>query len=327
MVKRCCILYNEPGKDALADELDVLDQVVNIEESLATLGISTYRKGISLSFMEEINTLSLEKPDFVFNLVESINNKGELSYFIPALLNLNSIPYTGCPLEALFITGNKVLAGKTMKGAGISMPLSCLPSQTDLLTVGKKYIIKPIWEDGSMGITVDSVFVHSERESSRFDNFDNEHWFIEEYIEGREFNISVLCGENGAEVLPPAEIVFRNFVKGKPRIVDYKAKWDTDSFEYKNTVREFPEKSLTFDLRKKINDTALNCWEVFGLKGYARVDMRADDDNNVFVLEVNANPCIAPDSGFVAAVNMAGYSFVDVVARIINDLNNKSENQ
>jgi D-alanine-D-alanine ligase len=322
MTKRCCILYNEPGKDALADELDVLDQVVLIEKSLAIIGISTYRKGISLAFMEEINSITEEKPDFVFNLVESINNKGELSYFVPALLNLNSICYTGCPLEALFITGNKVLAGKTMKGAGIPMPFSCLPSQKELLVQGKKYIIKPIWEDGSMGITVESVFVHSKKDSSRFDRLDDEHWFIEEYIEGREFNISVLCGKNVAEVLPPAEIVFRNFAKGKPRIVDYKAKWDTDSFEYKNTVREFPDKSLTSDLREKLTDTALHCWDVFGLKGYARVDMRTDDENNVFVLEVNANPCIAPDSGFVAAVNEAGYMFVDVVGRIINDLNN-----
>jgi hypothetical protein len=86
--KRCCILFNQPCEGALADELDVLDQVDFIEKHLKELGIETYRKGITTSFMLEIADLSADKPDFAFNLVESINNKGELSYFIPALLNL-----------------------------------------------------------------------------------------------------------------------------------------------------------------------------------------------------------------------------------------------
>lgn len=321
-IKNCCILFNQPGNDALADELDVLDQVDFIEKHLNELGLSTYRKGISTDFMNELAELEKEKPDFVFNLVESINNKGELSYFIPAILNLNSIPYTGCPLEALFITGNKVLAGNTMRSAGISMPRSFLPSQAAMLEPGRKYIIKPIWEDGSMGITVDSVFKHNIDETYRFANLDDSHWFIEDYIDGREFNISVLCNSNGPEVLPPAEIIFKNFSGNKPKIVDYKAKWDLESFEYKNTVREFPGNILNAELKEKLSETALKCWNVFGLKGYARVDMRTDSDNNVYVLEVNANPCIAPDGGFVAATVEAGYSFKKVIKRIISDLNN-----
>ena len=111
-MRRCCIIYNEPGKDALADELDVLDQVAHIEEHLIELGINVTRKGITDSFMDEIPVLAAEKFDFVFNLVESINNKGELNYFIPALLNLYSIPYSGNPLEAMFVTSNKTLASK-----------------------------------------------------------------------------------------------------------------------------------------------------------------------------------------------------------------------
>jgi len=79
---RCCILYNEPREGALPDELDVLDQVEYIEQNLAELKINTYRKSITVSFMDEVASLVSEKPDFVFNLVESINNKGELCYFI-----------------------------------------------------------------------------------------------------------------------------------------------------------------------------------------------------------------------------------------------------
>jgi D-alanine-D-alanine ligase len=320
-MERCCIIYNEPGEGALADELDVLDQVGQIEEHLKMLGIDVYRKGITARFMDEMAILESEKPDFVFNLVESINNKGELNYFIPALLNMYSIPYSGNPLEAMFITSNKTLASKAMKDAGINNPSSYLPSQYKLLKPGRKYIVKPIWEDGSLGITGESVFECKPGFEKRLQGLDDAHWFIEDFIDGREFNMSVLAGKNGPEVLPPAEIVFVNFNENKPRIVDFKAKWEMDSFEYINTVREFPGKNLNGILEKNLKDSALACWHLFGLKGYARVDARIDSNENVYVIEINANPCISPDGGFVAATKEAGYPFIDVIQRIINDLN------
>jgi D-alanine-D-alanine ligase len=320
-MKRCCIIFNEPRKGALADELDVLDQVDHIEKHLREIGIQVYRKGITKMFMEEIAILSDEKPDFAFNLVESINNKGELSYFIPALLNMYAIPYSGNPLEAIFITSSKTLAGKYMRNAGIKNPGSYFPSQSKLLKPGQKYIIKPVWEDGSMGITAESVFECKPGFEKKLSGLDDSHWFIEDFIDGREFNISILADRSGPEVLPPAEIVFVNYNEKKPRIVDYKAKWEIDSFEYTNTVREFPADSLEKQLQKNLKDTALACWNLFGLKGYARVDVRTDSNDNVYVLEINANPCISPDGGFVAAVKEAGYPFTNVIQRIINDLN------
>jgi D-alanine-D-alanine ligase len=320
-MRRCCIIYNEPGEGALADELDVLDQVELIEQHLGMLGIEVYRKGITQRFMDEIASLEREKPDFVFNLVESINNKGELNYFIPALLNMYSIPYSGNPLEAMFMTSNKTIASRTMREAGIKNPASFLPSQQKLLNPGAKYIVKPIWEDGSLGITGESVFECIPGFEKKLSGLDDSHWFIEDFIDGREFNMSVLAGKDGPEVLPPAEIVFVNYSDDKPRIVDFKAKWEIDSFEYTNTVRAFPRKDLNAGLEKNLREAALACWHLFGLKGYARVDARIDSNENVYVIEINANPCISPDGGFVAATREAGYTFIDVIQRIINDLN------
>ena len=320
-MRRGCIIYNEPGKDALADELDVLDQVAHIEKHLIDLGISVYRKGITEKFMSEIAVLAAEKPDFVFNLVESINNKGELNYFIPALLNMHSIPYSGNPLEAIFLTSNKTICSKMMKNAGINNPSSFLPSQSDQLIKGRKYIVKPIWEDGSLGITSESVFEWSTASEVKIKGLDDSHWFIEDFIDGREFNISVLAGKNGPEVMPSAEIVFVNYTDDRPRIIDFNAKWEMDSFEYVNTVREFPGTKLNTKLVANLKQAALSCWKLFGLKGYARVDVRTDSSDNVFVIEINGNPCISPDGGFVAATKEGGYNFNEVLQRIINDLN------
>jgi D-alanine-D-alanine ligase len=322
MIKeRCCILYNQPAEGALPDELDVLDQVEYIEKNLKELGIKTYRKGITVNFMNEVASLESEKPDFVFNLVESINNKGELCYFVPALLNMYSIPYSGNPLEAMFITTSKTLSSKTLRNAGINNPGSYLPSQYKLLKPGERYILKPIWEDGSMGITEDSVFIYEPGYEKKLLPFDDSHWLIEEYIDGREFNISVITGEKGPEVMPPAEMVFHNYTDDKPRIVDFKAKWEEGSFEYTNTIREFPGSKLNPVLKEKIEAASLGCWHVFGLKGYARVDMRVDKNDNPFVIEVNANPCMSPDSGLVAATIAAGIPFTDILTRILSDLN------
>jgi D-alanine-D-alanine ligase len=319
--RRCCIIYNKPGSEALADELDVIEQVDFVEKNLIELEIDTYRKSITSDFMSEVAQLIEEKPDFVFNLVESINNKGELNYFVPALLNLNSISYSGNPLEAIFMTTNKILSGRTMLNAGIASPRSVAPSQMHLLKPGSPYIIKPIWEDGSLGITEESVFTFSEDYRSRLQIFDDSHWTIQEYIDGREFNLSVIAGDKGPEVMPPAEILFTNDWEQKPKIINFKAKWEEDSFEYVNTVRDFPGQNLNSALRDKMIETAYQCWHLFGLKGYARVDMRTDSNNVPHVIEVNANPCISPEGGFIAATKMGGLSSVEVIRRIINDLN------
>lgn len=319
-MKKCVILYNKPGQNASADELDVLDQVNVVEISLSQLGIAVSRIGITEDFMNEINSLLSEKPDFVFNLVESINNKGELCYFVPALLNMYRIPYTGNPLEAIFMTTSKDLTGKILKLNGIGSPDSFHPSDHRLLKPGRQYIIKPVWEDGSLGITGESVFTFKQSDEIALSAYDDQHWIIQEYIDGREFNISVISGVDGPQILPAAEIKFINF-GAKPKIVDFRAKWIEDSFEYVNTVREFPDESLNVSLRDKINETALACWNAFGLKGYARVDMRVDADDNVYVIEVNANPCLSPGSGLFAAIEKAGLSFTEVIRRIINDLN------
>lgn len=319
--QRCCILFNQPRENALPDELDVLDQVEYIESSFRELGIETYRKGITLDFINEIASLSENKPDFVFNLVESINNKGELCYFIPALLNMYSIPYSGNPLEAMFITTSKALTSKTLRKAGINNPQGCYPSQYNLLVPGNKYIIKPIWEDGSLGITGDSVFTYEPGYEARLKDFSDSHWFIEDYIDGREFNISIIYSEKGPEVLPPAEMTFNNYSDEMPRIVDFKAKWEEGSFEYENTIRKFPGGNLNPLLKERIESAALRCWNEFGLKGYARVDMRVDQNDNPYVIEVNANPCLSPDSGVVAAAIAAKLPFTVVLKRIISDLN------
>ena len=320
MTKKCLIIYNEPAADALPDELDVIDQVDFIASILEEMGISVSRKGITADFFNEISGISGREYEFVFNLVEAVGQKSEILYFVPALLNMKHIRYTGCSVEAAFLSGSKVLARQIMRDRNIPVAGGYRISEASNLVPGKKYIVKPVWEDGSLGITEESVFTFDGTIPQVLKGKSDRHWFIEEFIEGREFNVSVIASPGGPEVLPPAEIVFHDYPDDMPRIVSYKAKWMEDTFQYTNSRRSFPG-DLGVKLMNDIRETALACWHTFGLRGYARVDMRVDDQENVYVLEVNANPCISPDSGFIAAAQHSGYSLKEVVMRIINDLN------
>jgi D-alanine-D-alanine ligase len=185
------------------------------------------------------------------------------------------------------------------------------------------YIIKSVWEHASKGINQNSIF-HStcieeflsqiKRQTSQTG------WdcFAESYIEGREFNLSILESGDGPEVLPAAEIQFLDYPEGKFKIVDYPAKWEKESFEYKHTCRCFDFIDTDKNLLQQLSTISLKCWNLFKLRGYARIDFRIDIHGNPWVLEVNTNPCLAPDSGFVAATRQAGFSFDQVLERIIN---------
>jgi D-alanine-D-alanine ligase len=126
----------------------------------------------------------------------------------------------------------------------------------------------------------------------------------------------LIAGRSGPRALPVAEIRFDAFPADKPRIVGYAAKWHSDSFEYQNTPRSF---AVEPELDEQLRRLALECWALFRLEGYARVDFRVDERGSPWVLEVNANPCLSPDAGFAAALAEAGIGYEAAVATLIDD--------
>ena len=142
-------------------------------------------------------------------------------------------------------------------------------------------------------------------------------WFAEQFIAGREFNLSVLDGPAGAEALPPAEIDFSAFPPDKPHIVGHAAKWQEDSFEFHHTPRRFDFPAEDEELLGRLRSLALSCWELFHLRGYARVDFRVNGHGQPWILEINTNPCLSPDAGFAAALERAGIGYDDAIRRIV----------
>ncbi|HNW98127.1 MAG TPA: ATP-grasp domain-containing protein [Bacteroidales bacterium] len=318
MKKKILILYSEVFPDSKQDELDVLEQVDVVRDALKEKEYEVLQMPASLKLDELIEKINEIKPDVIFNLVETIQHTGEILYIVPALLQHLHIPYTGSPIEALFITTSKVLTKKMMRWNGIPTADWFEMDQLHLLDPKKRYILKPIWEDGSLGIEEENVFYGNNANYIKgLAKYPARKYFIEEYIDGREFNISVWEGMTEPDVLPHAEMQFFDYPEGKPKIMGFSGKWVEGAFEYENTARTFEVKEEDIELHRNIDKVARDCWNVFKLQGYARVDMRVDKNGNIYVLEVNANPCIAENSGFYAASLKAGYSFPDVVHRIV----------
>jgi len=185
-------------------------------------------------------------------------------------------------------------------------------------------ILKSVWEDASVGLDEGSVIQPENMEQlreamNRRREKGGGEWFAEAYIEGREFNLSLLAGSNGPEVLPAAEILFEDYPPGKARVVGYRAKWEEDSFEYQHTPRCFAFPAEDRALLDQLVIIAKHCWQLFGLRGYARVDFRVDRAGRPWVLEINANPCLSPDAGFAAAAQQAGLSYTQLIERILED--------
>lgn len=320
MNKKAIIYYNQLSENPQPDELDVLEQAAMVEGALKELGYDVTQLPFSFDLPRAIKEIKELKPDLIFNLVESIENNGEFCYFAPALFNFMNVPYCGVRLEAMFNTTNKILAKELFRAKGISTADWFNMDELDQLDPNIRYILKPAWEEGSLGIDEHCVFYGNDKEAiAKFKDYQKGRYFVEQMIDGREYNISVLGGLQGPEVLPLAEMQFFDYPEGKPKIMGYTAKWNEESFEYEHTRRTYDFLPEDLPLRQKLEALALKCWKEFKMCGYIRVDVRVDKNDQPYVLEINTNPCLSENGGFYAASMKKGYTFKDIMKRVVED--------
>jgi D-alanine-D-alanine ligase len=334
------VLHNAVASDDSPEDLDTLTQVAAIRRALGHLSHQASALPCTLDLAAVRQALDDLAPDVVFNLVESLGGSDSLAHLAPALLDALRLPYTGSSTEALLASNHKVMAKRAMRQAGLPTPDWMSPHDrarrtSQSVRASAKYsevphadlkppcIIKSVWEHGSRGLDEENVILHgnSGHVRQRLHEFvariGRPH-FAERFIEGREFNVPILDGPNGPQVLPPGEMDFSAFPEGKPQIIGHRAKWHEDSFEYNNTPRSFHVHDRDRCLVEQLQGLALDCWSVFDLRGYARIDFRIDRAGRPWILEVNANPCISPDAGYVAAMDEAGVSYDEAVGRILD---------
>lgn len=317
-ISRAVILHNPIGEGDDPAASDVLAQVELVAAGLTELGIA--HEALAVPDWQPWLVLSPEPGTVVFNLMEAPEGVPHVHPAAAAALELMAVPFTGSPAGVLWLTTDKLATRALLVAEGLPVaPGGRLdPESPEILDrVPGPWILKPACEDASLGLEGDPVCSTREAALARAraltERFPGQNVVAETYLTGRELNVSLLAGET----LPIAEIVFEEFPEGMSRVVGYEAKWREDSFAYIHTVRRFPEEPGDAGLLGRVREIAEAAWRVCGLRGYARVDLRLDEDGNPFVLEVNANPTLAADAGFMAAAAKAGLRPADVVGRIL----------
>jgi len=139
---------------------------------------------------------------------------------------------------------------------------------------------------------------------------------VEEFIDGRELNVGLMETNGKVGILPISEIDYSEFPQEVPRICGYEAKWVTESPEYQKSKPICPA-PLEGVIRKRVEHIAIKVFKLFECRDYARVDIRIDRDGKIYVLEVNPNPDISPQSGMTRALKVQGMDYTEFVGRIL----------
>lgn len=327
--KLCLIVYNilsdkslpdDPESQyTLADERTEIDTIKNaLKEggfAIKTLGLRSINSKV-VAKIEEIN------PDIIFNLTESLYNESRNEMAVAGLFELMKIPYTGSSPLALGLALNKRKTKQVLRAAGLPVPASTLaiPGQSfSVNDLEAPYFVKPVREDGSAGISNESIADTKEAAEERV-KFIHENYhqpaLVEEFIPGRELNVSII-GNTEPHVLAIGEIDFSKMPKNEPNIISYQAKWDPKSPLYDATEAIYPAE-LDGELKSKIEKITTKAYLEIGCRDYGRIDLRLRNDGKIYILEVNANPDISVEAGLDRAARTAGMTYNKLICEIAN---------
>ncbi len=303
-------------------EVGVLEEMEDIKNALISLGFRTMMLNVDSEIDRLYTFLREERPDLVFNLVESVENEAILEMNVAGVYDLLKIPYTGAGPLALGTALNKPRVKDILTAHGIRTPRSqvFLPAARIVVDPALKFplMVKPAREDASVGISDDSV-VNSAADLRKkvryiFEEFEQPA-LVEQYVDGRELNVAML-GNKPPIAMPISEIDFSGLTPGMHRIVSYEAKWMHGTIAYEGTRGVCPA-NLPAAVEARVKGLALRCFDLIGCRDYARVDFRLSKDNVPYVLEINPNPDISDDAGFARSARAHGLTFSETIGKIV----------
>jgi len=326
-VLKVVILYNllerlQKGeeKDILAEKA-IVEEIEAVESAVRSLGHQSVVMAVREEIFPIIHWLKEHQPDVVFNLCESVYGNSCWEMNVPALLDLFRIPYTGSSPLTLGLCQDKGKVKDILQSQGIPTPRYKIFDRATGPVKGNVFpiIVKPLHEDGSLGISRESVVFDNETLSQQIQYVIEQYQqpaLVEEFIDGRELNVGMMETNGKVGVLPVSEIDYSEFPEGVPKICGYEAKWMTESPEYKKSKPVCPA-PLEWAMKKRVEYIALKVFKLFGCRDYARVDLRVDRDGKIYVLEVNPNPDISPQSGMNRALTVQGTTYTEFVKNLL----------
>jgi len=289
---------------------------------LKKLGHQTLPVGVHSDLSVIRQSIQKWKPDIVFNLLEEFDDYATYDQNIVSYLELQKVPYTGCNPRGLMLARDKAISKKILSFHRIHCPKFHVvkKGQTPHLPKSFTYpvIVKSLIEEGSLGISQGSVVESREKLVERVKYIHNQiqtDAIIESYIEGREFYVGIL-GNHKLEVLPIWELEFKNVPNDFVPIATSRVKWNS-TYREKYGIRSVKAVDLTENEIKTISETCKKIYKRLELNGYARIDLRYTPEKEIYVIEANPNPGIALGEEFSESAEMKGYSYNELLQKVI----------
>ena len=310
-------------KDALEPPVDPV--LEDIETALRANDHECSRVVVDDAVDPVIAALRKAEPDIVFNLAESFAGRSALESNVAALLNLLGMRYTGSSPAGLLLAGDKTLTKKVLTFHSILTARFATVFRGAVDWAGDikfPLILKPPQEDASLGITQKSIVNDVQELLKTISSLQSEYQspvLAEEFIDGREFYVGVL-GNSDAQALPVMELDFSGFPAGMPKIASWEAKWGDDGdekgAEFEGTKSVFPT-DLTDELTERMQKVAIEAFHALRLRDYARVDLRVNAKEEIYVIEVNPNCYLEKGAEFATAAQKGGMEYAALIERIV----------
>jgi D-alanine-D-alanine ligase len=251
-----------------------------------------------------------ERPGMAFNVSYGIQGQARYTH-VPGILEMVGVPYVGSGPLAHSLALDKVVAKMIFLQNGIPTPPFAVLTQPGFEEPHLSYplIVKPKNEAVSMGIQI----VENERELRKatgeiFKKF-GQPALVENYIEGREINVSLL-GNNPPEAFPPFEIVFGDSGPAIYTIEDKRGKSG-------RKLQYLCPAPLSAEQTERAKDIAQRAFTALGCYDAARVDMRLNSAGEFYALEINSLPSLREHASYVIAAKHAGLEFPELINRLV----------
>ncbi|MGC3982569.1 MAG: ATP-grasp domain-containing protein [Steroidobacteraceae bacterium] len=307
--------YSQQQIDEFRTEYDVVQQLRASGHVVRCLGLSD-------DLTELTGVIKQWRPHIAFNLAEEFQGIVSYDQHVVSFLELMRQPYTGCNPRGLLLSRDKALAKQLLAYNGIATPGFAVfaVGQRARLPEGLRFplFVKSVSDDASFGISRASIvhtvaklqervaFVHEQTGSAAL---------VEEFIAGRELYVGVI-GNERLQTYPVWEMDFGSTRQGGVTIATRKAKWDR-SYRSKHGIGSHPARDLASSLRERVQETARRVYKALSLTGYARIDLRLNEQGEVYVLEANANPCLTAHEDFARSAAVDGDDYAALLERII----------
>lgn len=325
--KTIAIVYNAESKVVRGISQDLLA----LQSTSDTANI-LYNTLINLGYQTEIikvygslNSLKkrLEKlsprQTLIFNLCDGCNGEITAQASITRIISSLSFPQTGSTDEVILNCTKKSKAKEILLQAGLYTPHYQIFEKADeALEIQTPVIVKPLYEDGSIGINSNSVSdsIDDIRQQIQFvvEKYDQPA-LVEEFIPGREISVS-LWGNEEVNVLPMVEHDFSQITNPFAHLLTYETKWIPDYYSKQNIIWRCPAQ-ISDLMENVIASSAKKAYQVIGLRDFARIDFRFHE-GIPYIIDINEIPDLHPEAGFAQSALAAGYSFEGMIQNILD---------